>query len=197
VGKQASLALLTSPASTDQFQPSLRAASLAGLTCPAMLAGRINRARSGDQGAAAVEFALVVPILVMMLFGIIDYGLYFTNSLAVRAGVSDAARQIIVGNFSRSCEEFADFGEHGDLLAKVRDCVQPVADDEASFEAHVTYDTSWTAGQNVIVCASVLVDGLTGLTPRPNGGWVSARVALPIQQSTVPGSLPPPDDSCN
>ena len=47
-----------------------------------------------------MEFALVVPILIFLLFGIIDYGLYFTNSLSVRAGVSDAARQISVGNFS-------------------------------------------------------------------------------------------------
>ena len=161
-----------------------------------MLAGRKNRARTGDQGAAAVEFALVVPILVMMLFGIIDYGLYFTNALAVRAGVSDAARQIIVGNFSRSCDAFADFGDHDALVAKVEDCVDPIADDEESFEARVTYDT-WTVGRNVVVCASVLVDGLIGFTPKPNGGWVSARVALPIQQATTPTSGPPPGESCD
>ena len=59
--------------------------------------------RGADRGAAAVEFALVVPILVMLLFGIIDYGLYFANALGVRSGASDAARQIIVGNFAPSC----------------------------------------------------------------------------------------------
>ncbi len=46
-----------------------------------MLARRSICLRGADQGAAAVEFALVVPILVILLFGIIDYGLYFTNAL--------------------------------------------------------------------------------------------------------------------
>ena len=92
-----------------------------------MLARRNICLRGRDQGAAAVEFALVVPILVFMLFGIIDYGLYFTNSLAVRAGVSDAARQISVGNFSSSCEEFGARRSY-DLISKVTDCIQPMAE---------------------------------------------------------------------
>ena len=70
-----------------------------------MLARRINRERGRDQGAAAVEFALVVPILIVLLFGIIDYGLYFANALAVRAGVSEAARQFSVGNFAASAAQ--------------------------------------------------------------------------------------------
>jgi Flp pilus assembly protein TadG len=44
---------------------------------------RARRGREGSSGQAMVEFALVVPILVVLLFGIIDLGLYVysTNSL--------------------------------------------------------------------------------------------------------------------
>src|SRR5689334_15249863 len=56
-----------------------------------------------DRGAAAVEFALVVPVLLMILFGIIDYGLLFNNSLSVKQGVREAARQGVVANYGNAC----------------------------------------------------------------------------------------------
>ena len=56
---------------------------------------RLRRFRSND-GAAAVEFALVLPILALILFGIIDYGLYFNASIQSRSGVHDAARAAAV-----------------------------------------------------------------------------------------------------
>jgi Flp pilus assembly protein TadG len=139
-----------------------------------------------------VEFALVVPILIFLLFGIIDYGLYFTNSLAVRAGASDAARQIIVGNFSTTCSgAFAATGPGSALVSKVENCVSPVA---GTVDAKVTYGT-WAPGQNVRVCAVVDVDGLTGLTPMPAAGRVTARVVVPIQQPVAPSSTPPGPDN--
>ena len=52
-----------------------------------------------DSGAAALEFALVVPVLLILVFGIIDYGLYFANSLGARSGVREAARQGVVENY--------------------------------------------------------------------------------------------------
>lgn len=48
------------------------------------------RARShDDRGAAAVEFALVVPIFLALLFGIISYGMMLT----VRQGISQATAE--------------------------------------------------------------------------------------------------------
>src|SRR3954451_18046393 len=50
------------------------------------------RHRRGDRGASAVEFALVSPLLFTLLFGAIDYGLYFSDALTVQQSVADAAR---------------------------------------------------------------------------------------------------------
>ena len=52
----------------------------------------VHRRRRRDRGAAAVEFALVSPLLLGMLFGVIDYGLYFADVVTVQQGVGDAAR---------------------------------------------------------------------------------------------------------
>src|SRR5687768_15944686 len=57
------------------------------------------RPSSRDRGAAAVEFALVVPILLALMVGIVDYGLWFGDSLNARQGVDEGARQAVVKNF--------------------------------------------------------------------------------------------------
>lgn len=54
-----------------------------------MWGGRARRTRRGEGGAAAVEFALVVPFLLLILFGIISYGFM----LSVRQGMSQAAAE--------------------------------------------------------------------------------------------------------
>lgn len=54
----------------------------------------ISRPR-GERGAAAVEFALVVPLLIVLLFGIIDFGFainrYAIVNNAAREGVREAS----------------------------------------------------------------------------------------------------------
>ncbi|GAA1163685.1 pilus assembly protein [Nocardioides aquiterrae] len=52
-----------------------------------MWGGVAGRARREERGAAAVEFALVVPFLLLILFGIISYGFM----LSVRQSISQAA----------------------------------------------------------------------------------------------------------
>ena len=53
--------------------------------------GRDPRRCCGDDGAVIVEFALVLPFLVLLLFGVVDYGLAWRNdsilTSALRSGV--------------------------------------------------------------------------------------------------------------
>jgi hypothetical protein len=45
-----------------------------------------------DQGAAAVEFALLIPIFVMLTFGMLTAGLAFWHNIALTQAARDAAR---------------------------------------------------------------------------------------------------------
>ncbi|MDG4855110.1 MULTISPECIES: TadE/TadG family type IV pilus assembly protein [unclassified Mesorhizobium] len=56
-------------------------------------------------GAAAVEFALVLPVLVAVLFGVADGWSYVTNSLAMRAGVKTAANLVLAGATDESATQ--------------------------------------------------------------------------------------------
>ncbi len=48
--------------------------------------------RSGERGAAALEFALVVPLLIMLLLGIVSAGVTYSRGIALTDGVREGAR---------------------------------------------------------------------------------------------------------
>ena len=53
---------------------------------------RINH----EKGAAAVELAIVLPVLVMFVFGIIEFGIVFYNKAMITNTCREAARAAIV-----------------------------------------------------------------------------------------------------
>lgn len=53
--------------------------------------------RSDRSGATLVEFALLSPILIVLLFGMIGYGQYFLIAHSIQQLANDAARAAIVG----------------------------------------------------------------------------------------------------
>jgi Flp pilus assembly protein TadG len=52
---------------------------------------------SNEAGAAAVEFAILTPVFLLMLFGMIAYGLYFGAAHSVQQLAADAARTSVAG----------------------------------------------------------------------------------------------------
>lgn len=60
---------------------------------------RRARLRSGsEEGAAAVEFALVVPLLLTLLFGIIEFGTAYNAQILVTNAAREAAREVAVND---------------------------------------------------------------------------------------------------
>lgn len=52
--------------------------------------------RRGDRGAVAVEFALIAPIFLMLVFGIVAFGIIFAQKLALGNSARQAARYAVV-----------------------------------------------------------------------------------------------------
>lgn len=63
---------------------------------PARLPDR-SAARAVDRGAVAVEFALLLPLLAMFLFGIIQYGYGLFQYQAFASAMNDASRLVAQG----------------------------------------------------------------------------------------------------
>ncbi|MHC5558550.1 TadE family protein [Kocuria sp. U4B] len=58
-----------------------------------------------ERGAAAVEFALVVPLLLTLLLGVIEFGHYFNVQISATHAAREAARTMsITGNWVKAEE---------------------------------------------------------------------------------------------
>jgi hypothetical protein len=136
--------------------------------------------RSHDQaGAAAVEFALVSVVLFLLLFGILQYGLFFNDSLNARQGVREGARQAVVENFA-----FASACTSGSNSEKIR-CSTRDEIGAITGKAYVKVAAKtlpWKQGDAVTVCALVHTNGAVGVLPMPNGGWIRSRTQMAIEQ---------------
>ncbi|MFF0989900.1 TadE/TadG family type IV pilus assembly protein [Kocuria nitroreducens] len=56
-----------------------------------------------ERGAAAVEFALVVPILLTLLLGVIEFGHFFNVQISATHAAREAARTMsITGNWTKA-----------------------------------------------------------------------------------------------
>jgi Flp pilus assembly pilin Flp len=51
----------------------------------------------GESGAAAVEFAILLPVLVVLLFGFIQFGIAFNTKIQATNGAREGARMVVVG----------------------------------------------------------------------------------------------------
>ncbi len=53
-----------------------------------------------EKGASSLEFALVMPLLVLIIFGIIQFGIVYNHYLAITHAAREGARLAAVGKFS-------------------------------------------------------------------------------------------------
>jgi Flp pilus assembly protein TadG len=57
----------------------------------------VRTRRDGERGAAAVEFALLSPLLLILVFGIIDFGLAMNAQIIIGNAVREGARAAALG----------------------------------------------------------------------------------------------------
>lgn len=139
-----------------------------------------RRRLKSDEGAAAVEFALVLIPLLMIVFGIISFGITFSDSLALENAAREAAR------FGASYP-VADAGTSGTEIEWFIDVAK-----SAEFAASGALDAS-TDGRSICVArgtgalgTSVAATGATDVSSLTSGdiasGWCFSNDAPDTHQ---------------
>jgi hypothetical protein len=128
-----------------------------------------------ESGAAAVEFALVAPILFLILFGTIQYGLYFFDAHGTRTGIREAAREGVVKTFTACGSESTDLGKlKCTTKSKIDAVTGPIA-------VKVRAPQGWVRGKPLVVCAMVQSDGGVGMLPMPHDGLITSKTDMSIE----------------
>lgn len=158
------------------------------------LSSKPRRRRRDERGASLVEFALILPLFSLLLFGLIDFGLVFGGYITMQNGVSAAARDASVGTVSPACASAAN-----PMLCQAETDVGSLTGVvPGSIKVAVELPSGGTAGQTVEVCAQATMKSTTGFSSVFLGGrafHASSEIRLE-QNATFVSASSPANFSC-
>jgi Flp pilus assembly protein TadG len=108
----------------------------------------LRMVRGHDDGTAAIEFALVLPVFLVVLLGILAYGIYFAAAHSTAQLAADAARASVAGLTDAERSSLArnsvlsNAGNYSVLIDPKKVTVEAaaLASDATEFRVAVRYD---------------------------------------------------------
>lgn len=147
------------------------------------------RSRSAERGAALVEFAVVLPLLMAMVLGMLDFGVSLTNFNSVRQGTREGARRAVVGDVGGYTACPVSGAASGSTLALVCLTKQKIGLDEASTRVSITFDASHAEGEALIICTQYPLQSVTGMYGfLLDGKMLRAQVDMRVERTSVGGT---------
>ncbi len=139
-----------------------------------------------ERGTSAVEFALVVPILLVLVFGIIQYGWYFYAMQAGTSATSDAVRRLSVGDCQSSTELNALLVSKLGSARRSGTTVQATVVHTAPTTSHATMPSPGTVGGGVELRVQFqTADFNFPFIPVPGDGTVTRTVFARVEDTNA------------
>ncbi len=123
-------------------------------------AGKVRIGAGRERGSALIEAAIVLPIIVMLVFGVVDFGFMINRSTLISNAAREGAREGTFGGDAAAIEarvrEAASTLDQADLTVTVT-CTK----EDGSACPGVSYDAEWEAGGSVIVTVAYTYNFIT------------------------------------
>ena len=126
----------------------------------------VTQRRGSDRGAAAVEFALVVPLLAALVFGIMEFGWIFNQQVSLSNAARESARYYAIGH---------EDGVTVDEAVAAGKLAAPTVDWAVSGAAITISPTCSDEGGQVDALATIPMPGLTGFFDAILGSTLTGR----------------------
>ena len=132
--------------------------------------------KMGKKGAAAVEFAIILPLIVMLVFGTIEFGLMFYNKQVITNASREAARSAITGATVSEVKQIAMdycngklFNLDGSINLSTADIDVPPLDGSDQSVA-ISFDYNFLFSQVIGVTDPITVSVRTIMRMEPGAG---------------------------
>ncbi len=112
--------------------------------------GRLIR---GAKGQSLVEFALVLPILMFIVFGIVDFGLGIRSYISLTNATREGARFAAVGNPAGSYPSNCDGSTNTTVIGRVCVAIEGLKLSDVQ-SVSVSYPDGQASGNSVVVSAT-------------------------------------------
>lgn len=129
--------------------------------------------RKRERGANAVEFALILPVLLALITGVMDYGWYFTQQHLVINAVREGARA--------GATTAADDGPENEAEARAREVLEGHGFNTDGNTVTVSVDTA-ADPVTITVTAALEYPGLIGFVPLPTNLGASLTMRIEDQE---------------
>ena len=144
-----------------------------------------------ERGQGVVEFALILPVFLLILVGILEFGSIYSNVISMRQGVREAGRQGSVANFgSNSSCPLVIVTAPSANMKKLMCLTKDQAGVGGGIKLRVNFDNAdltaggtYAAGNAIVICAAYPIQSLTGLIqPFLNGRIATTKAAFRIEK---------------
>jgi Flp pilus assembly protein TadG len=148
-----------------------------------------------SRGQALIELALVIPVLFLLVFGIIDFGVIFYNVSGMRAGLNSAGNEAAIGQFgSNSSCTLTGAGsasvDDKDLMCLVHslDGINNDSTTRVDIVVGNTSSSSYAVGSQVTICEEYAISSASGyLTSILSGHVATATQTVEVATANSSG----------
>jgi len=144
-----------------------------------------------------VEFALVLPLLILVVFGVIEFGATFNDYQAIRQGTREAAREGAVGNFGPAVSSSCNLTGASEASTNIQELMcltkSEIGLDTSDVRVKVLsggsdFETAGTFSKDdsIIVCAQYPLQSITSLfSPFLGGKYLRSKASIRIEKSDM------------